>query len=189
VTFVADPPPPAGWSASDLAALARAFDGFVAGDAERMARQGAAALDELAEPFDSWQLKLALRAFDLRLANLALGAGAVRYRDLDDAARDRYLLGWGTSRFSQRRTTFQALKRLAIFLATPIRARGPRSTDAGRRWATDRVGKRRRPSPRPLESQPGTQSNRTLLRAPDGQCSGRCGSRHQRLRPLGSRPC
>ena len=132
VTFVADPPAPPGWSASDIAALARAFDGFVAGDAERMARHGAAALDELAEPFDRWQLKLALRAFDLRLANLALGAGAVRYRDLDDAARDRYLLGWGTSRFSQRRTTFQALKRLALFLAYADPGSGP---EANRRWA------------------------------------------------------
>ncbi len=132
MTFVADPPAPPGWSASDIAALARAFDGFVAGDAERMARHGAAALDELAEPFDRWQLKLALRAFDLRLANLALGAGAVRYRDLEDAARDRYLLGWGTSRFSQRRTTFQALKRLALFLAYADPGSGP---EANRRWA------------------------------------------------------
>ena len=41
---------------------------------------------------------------------------------------------------------------------------------------------------RPRESQSGTEPNRTLLRAPDGQCSGRCGSRHQRLRPLGSCP-
>ena len=131
MTFVADPPAPPGWSAADLAALGRALDGFVPGDAARMARLGAAALDELAEPIDLWQLKLAVRAFDLRLANLALGAGAVRFRDLDDDARDRYLLGWGTSRLPQRRTTFQAIKRLALFLAYADPGPGP---EANPRW-------------------------------------------------------
>lgn len=125
MSFVPDPPAPAGWDADDLAALGRALDGFVAGDTERMARLGATALDELAEPVDLWQLKLALRAFDLRLGNLFLGAGAVRFRDLDEPARDRYLLGWGTSRIPLRRTTFQALKRLALFLAYADPGPGP----------------------------------------------------------------
>ncbi len=131
MTFVADPPAPPGWSAADLAALGRALQGFVAGDATRMARLAAAALDELAEPIDLWQLKMALRVFDMRLANLALGEGPVRFRDLDDDGRDRYLLGWGTSRLPQRRTTFQALKRLALFLAYADPGPGP---DANPRW-------------------------------------------------------
>jgi choline dehydrogenase-like flavoprotein len=133
VTFVPDPPAPEGWSAGDLAALGRALDGFVAGDAARMARLGAAALEELAEPFDLWQLKVALRAFDVRLANLLLGAGAVRFRDLGESARDRYLLGWATSHLPLRRTTFQAIKRLALFLAYADPGPGPAPNPA---WAT-----------------------------------------------------
>ena len=54
-----------------------------------------------------------------------LGAGAVRFRDLDGDVRDRYLLGWGTSRLPLRRTTFQALKRLALFLAYADPGPGP----------------------------------------------------------------
>ena len=49
-----------------------------------MARLAAAALDELAEPIDLWQLKLALRAFDRRLANLAARRRRGPFRDLDD---------------------------------------------------------------------------------------------------------
>lgn len=169
MTFVPqppEPPDPPGWSAGDLAALGRALDGFVAGDARRMARLGAAALDELAEPFDLWQLKFALRAFDMRVANLALGAGAVRFRDLDDDARDRYLLGWGTSRLPQRRTTFQALKRLATFLAYADPGAGP---EPNPRWAS--MGYRphwqsptTEPSPvRPLEVDRSARASGTRL--------------------------
>ncbi|HEY8168577.1 MAG TPA: GMC family oxidoreductase N-terminal domain-containing protein [Candidatus Limnocylindrales bacterium] len=125
MSFVPDAPAPSGWSTAELAALGRMLRGFVDGDPDRMARLGAAALEELAEPFDLWQLKLALRVVDVPVANVLLGAGAVRFRELDEAASDHYLLGWGTSRIPLRRTTFQALKRLALFLAYADPGPGP----------------------------------------------------------------
>ncbi len=63
------------------------------------------------------QLRLVLRAFDSRLANLALTGRAVRFRRLDLPGRERYLLGWATSRIPQRRSAYQGLKRLLAFLA------------------------------------------------------------------------
>ena len=58
-----------------------------------------------------------LRAFDSRLANLLLTRRAVSFRRLELAARERYLLGWSTSRVPQRRAAYQGLKRLVAFLA------------------------------------------------------------------------
>jgi choline dehydrogenase-like flavoprotein len=53
---------------------------------------------------------------DSGAANLLLGGrGGVRAMTPD--ARERYLLGWGTSRLPQRRTAFQALRKLLSFLA------------------------------------------------------------------------
>ncbi len=114
---IPEPSAPPGWSEAGLAGLARVFEAFAPGAAIRRARLAAGALDELAEPGDVRQLKLALRAFDSRLVNVLLGAGAVSFRDLDEPRRDTYLLGWATSRLPLRRTTFQLLKRLSLFLA------------------------------------------------------------------------
>lgn len=54
---------------------------------------------------------------DSRLVNWLLGHGAARLRDLDQAGRDAYLMGWATSGLANRRTTFQVLKRLSLFFA------------------------------------------------------------------------
>ena len=83
----------------------------------RRARLAAEALNVAADPDQVLQLRLVLRAFDSRLANLLLTGRAVRFRRLDLAGRERYLLGWSTSRIPQRRAAYQGLKRLLAFLA------------------------------------------------------------------------
>ncbi len=54
-----------------------------------------------------------LRALDSRLANLLLTGRPVRFSTLGPAARERYLLGWATSRLALKRKGFHAIKRLA----------------------------------------------------------------------------
>ncbi len=110
-------PVPAGWSADELDTLTAVADTFVSGTAHRRARLAADALNLAADPDQVLQLRLVLRAFDSRLANLLLTGRAVRFRRLDLAGRERYLLGWATSRVPQRRAAYQGLKRLLAFLA------------------------------------------------------------------------
>jgi choline dehydrogenase-like flavoprotein len=110
-------PQPAGWSDGLLEVLTLVAETIVAGDGPRRARLAAAALDLAADPAQVMQLKLVLRAFDSRAANLLLTGRPVRFRDLDQQARERYLLAWATSRIPQRRSAYQGLKRLLAFLA------------------------------------------------------------------------
>ena len=110
-------PTPVGWSARELDTLTAVADTFVAGTAPRRARLAADALNLAADPEQVLQLRLVLRAFESRFANLLLTGRAVRFRRLDLAGRERYLLGWSTSRVPQRRAAYQGLKRLLAFLA------------------------------------------------------------------------
>ena len=110
-------PDPKGWSARELDTLTAVADTFAAGDAPRRARLAADALNLAADPDQVLQLRLVLRAFDSRLANLLLTGHAVRFRSLDLAGRERYLLSWANSRIGQRRTAYQGIKRLLSFLA------------------------------------------------------------------------
>jgi choline dehydrogenase-like flavoprotein len=110
-------PEPAGWSPAELDTLTAVADTFVAGGAPRRARLAAAALTLAADPDQVLQLRLVLRAFDSRLANLLLTGRADRFRRLDLPGRERYLLGWATSRIPHRRAAYQGLKRLLAFLA------------------------------------------------------------------------
>ena len=110
-------PEPVGWSPAALRTLALVAETIAAGDGDRRARLAAAALDLAADPAQVVQLKLVLRAFETRAANLLLTGRATRFSDLDQAAREAYLLGWATSRIPQRRTAYQGLKRLLAFLA------------------------------------------------------------------------
>src|SRR5690349_20923610 len=110
-------PEPAGWSPAALGTLAAIAGTIVRGDEARRARLAAAALDLAADPAQVRQLKLVLAAFESRAANLLLTGRAVRFRDLDQPAREAYLLAWATSRIPQRRTAYQGLKRLLAFLA------------------------------------------------------------------------
>ena len=110
-------PDPVGWSPGALLTLALVAETISAGDGERRARLAAAALDLAADPAQVVQLKLVLRAFESRAANLLLTGRPTRFADLDQARREAYLLAWATSRIPQRRTAYQGLKRLLAFLA------------------------------------------------------------------------
>src|SRR5829696_2616952 len=110
-------PDPEGWSPAALATLAAIGETIVRGDADRRARLAAAALDLAADPAQVRQLKLVLRAFESPALNLVLTGRRIRFSDLDQPAREAYLLAWATSRIAQRRTAYQGLKRLLAFLA------------------------------------------------------------------------
>ena len=110
-------PEPAGWSPGALATLARLSETLIDGDHERRARLTAASLDLAADPAQVAQLRLVLRVFESRLANLLLCGRPVRFSDLDQAGRERYLRRWARSAVPLRRTAYQGLKRLLAFLA------------------------------------------------------------------------
>jgi choline dehydrogenase-like flavoprotein len=111
------PEPPAGWTDTELAVLAAVAETFVRGDALRRARLAAEALSAVADPAQLTQLRLALRAFESPLVNLALAGRRASFTTMSPAARERYLLGWATSRLGRRRSAFQALRKLLTFLA------------------------------------------------------------------------
>lgn len=115
---------PTGWrpvsgafSEGELATLAVVADTFVAGDGARWAAIAAESMTTSLDPAQVGQIRLVLRAFENRAANLALGAGPRRFRDLSLADRERYLLGWGSSRVPQRRSAFAGLRKLLTFIA------------------------------------------------------------------------
>jgi choline dehydrogenase-like flavoprotein len=106
------------WSARELAILAALATTFVPGeDGERRATQLTEALQRAADPSQVSQLRLVLRAMESRVANIGLGAGPTTFSAMDQAARERYLLGWAYSRIAQRRTAFGSLRKLLTFLA------------------------------------------------------------------------
>ena len=62
-------------------------------------------------------LVLFLRLIEQPLVNIAVAGRATRFSDLDAYAREKYLLRWADSALPLRRTAFQAIKRLALFVA------------------------------------------------------------------------
>ena len=106
-----------GWSTQELATLGAIAETFVRGAATRRANLAAAALDLAADPEQVAQLRMVLRLLERPIVNALLGAGPTRFRDMSPATRERYLLSWGTSRFAQRRSAYQALRKLLSFLA------------------------------------------------------------------------
>jgi choline dehydrogenase-like flavoprotein len=135
-TIVREPVAPTDWSARDLATLAEVFETFVPGGSIRRAAMAAGLLSSVADPSDLRRLRLVLRALESRTANAAMRRGMVRFRDLSPERREALLLDWSTSRVSQRRTAYQALKRLACFLAYA----DPGADGANPAWA--RIGYR-----------------------------------------------
>ncbi len=105
------------WSAAELATLVELAETFVRGDALRRARLTADALERAADPAQVAQVRLVLRLFQSRPANLLLGAGWQPFRAMSAARRERYLLGWANSRIPLRRSAFQGLRKLLTFLA------------------------------------------------------------------------
>lgn len=108
---------PKPWSEAELATLAALAETFVRGEAQRRARLATDALERAADPAQVDQLRLVLRVVESRLANTLLGAGPRPFRSMSPSARERYLLGWATSRIALRRSAFQAFRKLLTFLA------------------------------------------------------------------------
>ena len=125
-------PVPEGWSAGALGTLAAIAETIVTGDAHRRARLAAAALDLAADPAQVRQLKLVLGAFESRAANLVLTGRPVRFSDLDQPAREAYLLAWATSRIPSAGRPTRGSSACSRSSPMPIRAR-PAPTPGWRR--------------------------------------------------------
>lgn len=106
-----------GFSARERAVLTALAEAFVPGDGERRGRLAAEALEGVVDPSQLRQLRLVLRAMDSRAANLLLAGRPQAFTSMSAAARERYLLGWSTSRLPQRRSAFGAFRKLLTFLA------------------------------------------------------------------------
>jgi choline dehydrogenase-like flavoprotein len=101
----------------ELATLAELAETFVRGGSVRRAGLAADALRRATDPAQLGQLRLVLRLFESRAANLALTGRPTAFRDRDPVDRERVLLGWGHSRLPLRRSAFQAYRKLLTFLA------------------------------------------------------------------------
>jgi choline dehydrogenase-like flavoprotein len=108
---------PGRWTAAEFETLAAVAETFVRGAARRRARLAIEAYEAAVDPSIVRQLRMVLRSFEQPIMNVALTGRAVRFRDLSPASRERYLLGWATSRLGQKRGAYQAFKRLLTFLA------------------------------------------------------------------------
>lgn len=105
------------WTDRELGTLAEVAETFVRGDARRRARLTTEALERAADPEQVRQFHRLLGLMESRFANLILGGRPTRFTSMSPAARERYLLGWSTSRFASRRTAFATLRKLMTFLA------------------------------------------------------------------------
>jgi choline dehydrogenase-like flavoprotein len=109
-----------GWSPGLLATLANVFSTFVPGseaDAPRRAALAAETLDATADHDELRLLKLAIGSLEVPLANLASAAVWGRFSGLGPRDRERILQAWARHPVPRLRTAYQALKRLALFLA------------------------------------------------------------------------
>ncbi|HLA17292.1 MAG TPA: GMC family oxidoreductase [Candidatus Limnocylindrales bacterium] len=114
---MAEPVEPRVFSGAELATLALVSETFVRGDGMRRAQLAAGSIETSLDPAQVSQIRLVLRLFESRPANLALGSRPARFRDLDLAARERYLLRWGDSSLAMRRSAFAGLRKLLTFIA------------------------------------------------------------------------
>ena len=109
-----------GWSPSLVATLADVFTTFVPGsEAEAPLRASLAAetLDATADHDELRLLKLAIGSLDIPAANLASAAVWGRFSRLEQRDRERIMRAWARHPVPRLRTAYQALKRLALFLA------------------------------------------------------------------------
>jgi choline dehydrogenase-like flavoprotein len=109
-----------GWSAGSLATLATVFATFVPGSEADAPRRAALAAETLAATADHDELrllKLAIGSLEVAVANLASAAVWGRFSTLDRRDRERVLQAWARHPVPRLRTAYQALKRLALFLA------------------------------------------------------------------------
>jgi choline dehydrogenase-like flavoprotein len=110
-------PSPRPWTDRELATLAELSETFVRGDSLRRSRLAADALLQVADPAQVAQLRLVLRLMESSLGNLLISGRPRSFRQMSPDARERYLLGWGRSRFALRRSAFHGLRKLLTFLA------------------------------------------------------------------------
>ena len=107
---------PAGWSRAQLRTLSAAvgaLSGESAEDANRHAALAAETLCAVTDPADLRQIHWALWALESGL----LDRPGTRFSRRPLAEREAVLRAWSTSRLPQRRTVFQLIKRLSLFLA------------------------------------------------------------------------
>ena len=100
-----------------LADVFETFAPMTRNDAVRRAQLAAETLAATRSRSDRLQLGLALRSLELAPLNALSGGGLRPFSRASRAERERLLLTWSRSRIPQRRTAFQAWKRLAMFLA------------------------------------------------------------------------
>ena len=82
-------------------------------------------IDETLEPGRREEFRRLLSTMDSRFLNLFLSGRPSKYLELGNEEKERYLASWRDSRIGSKRSGFQALKRLACFLAyTLVNERG-----------------------------------------------------------------
>ena len=75
------------------------------------------AVEHSLQPANARDFRRILSVVESPLFNLALSGRPVRFTSLDPESREKYLQAWRDSPIALKRTAFQALKRLALFLA------------------------------------------------------------------------
>ena len=102
----------------ERATLARVVETFVPGaSANAVANRIVAELEAVGRPKLVSDLLLFLRLVEQPLVNLALSGRPRAFSRMTQAQRERYLLRWAESAVPLRRTAFQAVKRLSLFVA------------------------------------------------------------------------
>lgn len=77
----------------------------------------AEAVERSLQPGSARDFRRMLRAVDSPAYNFILSGRPVKFSSLGSGARERYLQAWRDSPFALKRTAFQAVKRLALFIA------------------------------------------------------------------------
>ena len=75
------------------------------------------AIENTLQPGNARDFRRVLSVMESPIYNLVLSGRPSKFSGLDPAARERYLQAWRDSPVGLKRTAFQALKRLALFLA------------------------------------------------------------------------
>ena len=100
----------------------------------RIGDMQADAVQHSLQPRNAKDFRRVISAFESPLYNLILSGRAVRFSRLNPASRERYLQAWRDSPISLKRSAYQALKRLTLFLAyasVDDRGRNPNWEDIG----------------------------------------------------------
>lgn len=106
------------FSAAEIRTLASLAETFVPGvDGARIGELAAQALVRAADPAQVAQLRLVLRLLEQPLANLAMAGRLAGLTAMTIPDRERLMLRWAHSPLALKRSGFQALRKLLLFLA------------------------------------------------------------------------